>query len=189
MRVILSLHVTHTTGCVSSCAKPRLRHEPIGSVSIFVRPVQVQPWGVSRLVTDTKAAHSPRVTSNLLAANRRMPTCRRGPSYSERSFSFAREPITKLPAGITTISGHSGQSRKVCPGRKSIKSFLVPVAGLDDCGEAAFANAAITKPNIRIRIDPLNARTPPTGVEIGVGDTARISDRSGPARPNLFRQN
>ena len=33
----------------------------------------------------------------------------------------------KLPAGITTISGHSGQSRKVCPARKAVDTLGVSV--------------------------------------------------------------
>jgi hypothetical protein len=39
-----------------------------------------------------------------------------GPSVGVRSASLASEPMMKLPAGTTTISGHRSQSTKLSPG-------------------------------------------------------------------------
>ena len=57
------------------------------------------------------------MTSYLPIANgRSIETECTGPSSSCRPFSEAGEPIEKEPVGSTTISGQSGQSRKVSPG-------------------------------------------------------------------------
>ncbi len=61
----------------------------------------------------TQASHSANVTSNLPTANgRSIVTLRCGPSALSRPASLAGEPIMKLPAGTTTISGQPSQSLK-----------------------------------------------------------------------------
>jgi hypothetical protein len=50
------------------------------------------------------------------ANGRAMVTGRCGPSLPSRPGSSSGDPIMKLPAGTTTISGHSGQSRNTRPG-------------------------------------------------------------------------
>ncbi len=68
------------------------------------------------------ARHSDCVISYLPTANGyRMSTRRTGFSLSRPSV----DPISNDPCGITTISGHSAQSRKVVPGRKN-----TPTAGV-----------------------------------------------------------
>ncbi|HJP54529.1 MAG: hypothetical protein QF511_05300 [Rhodospirillales bacterium] len=61
------------------------------------------------------ASHSACVTSYLPAAKGRgMVTWCTG--FSSLSPPPLKSPIWKLPAGTTTISGHSGQSRNAVPG-------------------------------------------------------------------------
>src|SRR5437764_142352 len=71
-----------------------------------------QPWSSGlclQLPLDAHASHSANVTSNLPTANGlAMVTLCVG--FSSLFFS---DPIMKLPAGTTTISGHSGQSLKL----------------------------------------------------------------------------
>ena len=50
-----------------------------------------------------------------------------GPSSASRPASLAGEPISNLPAGTTTISGHSAQSRNASPGFWAAPGF--PGAG------------------------------------------------------------
>src|SRR5262245_6261067 len=65
----------------------------------------------------TQASHSAKVTSYFPAAKAlAMVTVRCGPSSSERPSSPNGDPIVKLPAGTTTISGHSSHSLKLSLG-------------------------------------------------------------------------
>ncbi len=50
-----------------------------------------------------------------MAKGRAKLTVRTGPSSSERPGSPSGEPMRKLPAGMTTISGQISQSRKLSP--------------------------------------------------------------------------
>src|SRR5262245_45489322 len=94
----------------------------------------------------THAPHSAKVTSNLPTANgRAMVTLRCGPSASDRPGSLAGDPIMKLPAGTTTISGQTSHSRKVSPGLSARSRSGVSgvggvgtlTAGSSGAGEAA----------------------------------------------------
>src|SRR4029077_9348642 len=94
-------------------------------------------------VSRTNTAYSARVTSHFPKAKDRSETLCCGassatdsafePCVAAQVFSDADEPMVNVPAGITTISGQSGQSRNTFPG------FLA--AGF--CA-GSFASAAIT---------------------------------------------
>src|SRR5580693_49379 len=68
--------------------------------------------------TETQASQSANVTSNLDAAKGlAIVTLCGGPSWSKRPGSVAGDPIVKVPAGTTIISGQSfAHSRKLACG-------------------------------------------------------------------------
>ena len=79
-------------------------------------------------VSRENTAYSRRVTSYFPNANDRSVTECCGassatdpllaPWLTAHDFSAADEPMVKLPAGTTTISGHCGQSRNTAPGTR-----------------------------------------------------------------------
>src|SRR5437016_9799300 len=87
-----------------------------------------QPSPAGYPVSRTNAAYSPRVTSYLPRANDSNVTACCGassatdpklpPWLAAHDFSSADEPMVKLPAGTTTISGQARQSRKTAPGAR-----------------------------------------------------------------------
>src|SRR6059058_5405979 len=97
-----------------------------------------QPSPGGYRVSRTNAAYSPRVTSYLPRANDGNETGCCGassatayilpPCLAAQDFSSADEPMVKLPAGMTTISGHSGQSRNTVPGARPEVDTVGPLA-------------------------------------------------------------
>src|SRR5207253_3171568 len=100
----------------------------LGRFSHFA-PSWPQPSPAERPVARTNAAYSARVTSYLPNANGRSETACCGassataiisaPWLTAQAFSSMDEPLVNRPAGITTISGQSGQSRNPAPGARS----------------------------------------------------------------------
>jgi hypothetical protein len=83
-------------------------------------PSPRQSGSVECPVSSTKAANSPRVTANFPTANGAAILTLCCLSLSERSchfVSFAGDPIVKLPAGTTTISGHDPSATRKLPSR------------------------------------------------------------------------
>src|ERR1700723_330197 len=105
----------------------------------------MQPGRGRKFVALRKPMNSARVMSNLASAKglAKVTWCcgsSRPASVvgtSKRWFSPGGAPIWKLPAGITTISGQFGQSRKVFGG--ALLAMLGCVAG---CGKGAGCGAA-----------------------------------------------
>src|SRR5262245_47494528 len=94
--------------------------------------------------TARHASQSANVTSCLpTAKTRSMVTVRCGPSSSERPCSRAGEPITKVPAGTTIISGQSGQSLNVSLGLRQRLSLPNDASRPSHCvGVTAIAASA-----------------------------------------------
>src|SRR5262245_40266207 len=71
----------------------------------------------------TQASHSSNVTEYFPAENGAAIVTRTSTSSLYRSGSFAGDPIMKVPAGTTTISGQVGQSLKVSLGLRQPRSL------------------------------------------------------------------
>src|SRR5262245_20804847 len=77
------------------------------------RQLADEPHQLDVASADTQASHSANVTLYFPTANGRAIVTRcRGPSLSRRPGSLGGEPMIRVPAGRTTIWGHSSQSRK-----------------------------------------------------------------------------
>src|SRR4051794_31760056 len=141
-----------TTGSRGDWSKPGLSH-PRRSPGIQRPSTTVwQPVIGRNSPALMKAANSARVTSNLASPNGlAMTRSWRGNSWaafsagtSKRCCSAAVDPISKRPAGITTISGQFGQSRKVAgfaPPAWAATEAVAAVAGVDGGGGAAARGA------------------------------------------------
>src|SRR5262249_14134281 len=75
-----------------------------------------------------QASHSSKVTAYLPTANGSAIDTGTGSSSLNRPGSFEGEPIMKLPAGTTTISGQLGQSLKLSLGFTQRRSFPMKVS-------------------------------------------------------------
>src|SRR5215510_14562679 len=83
----------------------------------------------------TQASHCANVTSNLPTANGlTMVTLRCGPSEASCPSSLAGDPIRKVPAGTTTISGHWWHSVKLSFGLSPRSSAAVKGLGARAAG-------------------------------------------------------